>query len=214
MKKYFIILGPPGSGKGTQAKKLAQKLSYIHFGTGDLMRKEAEKGTPLGLQFKKVWKKGKGELVSEDLVQKFVAQKIHELDISKGVVFDGYPRTVSQANHLFRILKEKSIDNLVVFNLVVNTDELIKRLETRRVCQGCKRVFQDPDSLGITDCNDCEGKLIQREEDKSEVIRRRIEIYNKQTAPLIDFYQKTNNLIEINGNPPIKEVWAEIQEKI
>src|SRR3990167_9139194 len=133
MNEIYIILGPPGSGKGTQAKKIAQKLGLVYFGTGDLMREEAQKSTPTGLEFKKVWEEGKGGLVSEELVQKFVETKINEINVSNGIVFDGYPRTIAQAEHLEGILKERGMDNLAVVNLVVAPESSIKRMSKRRV---------------------------------------------------------------------------------
>ena len=189
MNKVFIILGPPGSGKGTQAKRIAQKLDLIYFGTGDLMRQEAEKATPMGLEFKKVWDEGRGGLVSEELVQKFVEGKINEIEVTKGVVFDGYPRTIPQAEHLEGILQERGIDHLFVVNLVVTPESSIKRMSKRRVDEN-------------------------RVEDEPSVFRKRIEVYQKQTAPLVDYYQKQGKLIDIDGEPPIEEVWEEIQDKI
>jgi len=189
MTRNFILLGPPGSGKGTQARRLAQELGLIYFGTGDLMRQEAEKGTPIGLEFKKVWDRGKGELISEDLVQKFVGEKLMGFDLAKGMVFDGYPRTSGQAKRLEGILKEKKIDNLQVINLVVAPKLLIQRMWKRK-----------------TDEN--------RLEDQPEVMAKRINVYQKETAPLIAYYQKKGNLINIDGEPSIEEVWEEIEEKI
>ena len=182
MSKVFIILGPPGSGKGTQAKKIAQKLGLVYFGTGDLMREEAQKSTPTGLEFKKVWEEGKDGLVSEELVQKFVETKINEIDVSNGIVFDGYPRTIPQAEHLEGILQEKRIDDLFVVNLVVAPESLKRRIDENRV------------------------------EDEPSVLKKRIEVYEKQTEPLIDYYQKNGELINIDGEPPIEEVWGEIQK--
>lgn len=212
--KAYIILGPPGSGKGTQAKRLAQSLGLIYFGTGDLMREEAEKGTPLGLEFKKIWDEGKGKLIGEDLVQKFVGQKIDELDINRGIVFEGYPRTIPQAQHLDWVLRNKGLDNIKVFNLSVNPESLIKRMSTRRICDKCSNVFQDPRSLKIEKCDNCGGKLIQRIEDNPDVLEKRIEVYNRQTAPVINYYKSRENLIEIDGEPPIEEVWKKIHKSV
>lgn len=214
MAKVYIILGAPGSGKGTQAKRLAQKLGLIYFGTGDLMREEAKKATPLGLEFKKVWDEGKGGLVSEELVQKFIGEKIKEINESDGIVFDGYPRTIAQAEHLGRIFKEKGIHDLQVINLVVKADSLIQRTQKRRICASCNKIFRDALAEGLTKCDECGGQLIQREEDMPEVLSKRIDVYEKQTTPLIDYYQKTGKLINIDGEPPIDEVWEEIEKVI
>jgi len=183
----YIILGPPGSGKGTQAKRLAQKLGWLYFGTGDLMREEIEKDSPLGKEFRKVSKGG--GLVNDEVVQKFVGQKLEKLDLSKGIVFDGFPRTISQAEYLENIFKKKRIDNLKVINLVTSWESLVKRILKRRLEE--KRV-----------------------DDKSEVIAHRIEVYNRQTKPLLDYYRKQGKLINIDGEPSIDEVWEEIQQKV
>ena len=183
----YIILGPPGSGKGTQAKRLAQKLGWLYFGTGDLMREEIEKDSPLGKEFRKVLEGG--GLVNDEVVQKFVGQKLEELDVSKGIVFDGFPRTISQAEYLQSLLEEKRINNLKVFNLVTSSKSLVKRMLKRSIDE--KRV-----------------------DDKSEIIAHRIEVYNKQTKPLLDYYEKQGNLINIDGEPLIDEVWEELQRKL
>src|SRR3990172_2504612 len=141
MKKYIIILGPPGSGKGTQAKNIAEKYGYYFFGTGDLMRDEAKKETSLGLEFKKVWDQKRGGLVSEELVQRFVREKLESLGIDQKIIFDGYPRSVLQAEHLNNILKSREI---LILNLVVAENELIERMSTRRICEKCEKIFEKP----------------------------------------------------------------------
>ena len=205
-------MGPPGSGKGTQAKKVAQELGLVYFGTGDLMRDEIEKGTALGLEFKKVMEEGK--LVSDDLVEKFVDQRLNDVGIQKGIVFDGYPRTIGQAQHLERFLKEKGIDNLKVLNLTVKPESLIARMQKRRICQECGKIFRDAVGEGLTECDQCHGQLILRNDDKPEVLRHRIDIYVQQTKPLIDFFQRKGVLTNIDGEPSIEEVWEEIKEKL
>ena len=187
MTKKYIILGPPGSGKGTQAKRLAKEKNLFYFGTGDLMRQEAETGTAMGLVFRKVWERGQGELIADELVQRFVGEKLEATDLSQGLVLDGYPRTMEQAEYLEEIFKKKKIDNLLVINLVVSTESLIKRMLKRRVDEN-------------------------RVEDRPEVLRKRIEVYQKQTAPLIEYYQKKGLLINIDGEPTIEEVWEEIKK--
>lgn len=212
LSEVYIILGPPGSGKGTQAKKLAQSLGLIYFGTGDLMRKEAEKGTPLGLEFKKIIEQGK--LVSDNLVEQFVSQKLEELDMSRGAVFDGYPRTIAQAQYLDQLLGKKGINNPIVFNLVVKPESLIERMQKRRICLKCGRIFQDAASEGQTKCDTCGGGLVLRDDNKPEVLGKRIGVYQEQTALLVEYYQSKGNLVEIDGEPPINEVWREIEGQI
>lgn len=210
--KVYIILGPPGSGKGTQAKKLAQSLGSIYFGTGDLMREEIEKESLLGLEFKEIIEKGK--LVGDNLVEEFVGQKLEQVDMSRGLVFDGFPRTIAQAKYLEQFLSKKGINHLVVLNLVVKPQSLVERMQKRRICQKCGKIFQDAVSFGLTKCNVCGGKLVLRDDNKPEILGKRIQVYQEQTAPLVGYYKSKGSLIEIDGEPPIEEVWKEIQRKI
>lgn len=185
MSKYFIILGPPGSGKGTQAKRIAKKLGYFYFGTGDLMREEIDKRTLYGLEFKKAIESGK--LVKDDVVAKFVGQKLKDLNITEGIIFDGYPRTITQAEYLNNILEEKEINNLKVINLVTSPKSLVHRMLKRSIEE--KRV-----------------------DDKPEVINNRIKVYEKQTKPLLEYYKEQGNLINIDGEPSIDKVWEKTQQ--
>lgn len=216
MNKVIIIFGPPGSGKGTQAVKIVQKYGLTYFGTGDLIRDEAEKDTEFGRKFKEILSDGQGRLVPDDLIEQFIGERIKNLDFNKGVIFDGYPRTISQANSLKNILR--GIKPLVLI-LKVDSAAIIERILSRRICESCEKVFENPVELGISQCDACGGKLIQRGDDNAEVIKKRIDIYEQETAPLVDFYQKEGkmnavSIIEINGNPSIEEVWQEIQPKL
>lgn len=206
----YIILGPPGSGKGTQAKKIAQKFGFLYFGTGDLMRKEAETGSEIGLEFQKIWDEGEGKLVPESLVEKFIIEKLNQLDFSRGVVFDGFPRTMAQAEMLEEVFAKRNIKEYAVINLEVKKDEIVDRTSTRRICQSCETIFEDPEEKGIKACEKCGGKLIQRDEDKPEVVKKRLDVYAKQTEPLIKFYNEKEKLINVDGNPSIDDVWANI----
>lgn len=210
----YIFLGPPGSGKGTQAKKLAERLKLFYFGTGDLMREEAEKGTDLGKIFKAVWDKGKGQLVDEEIVEKFVESKIQEKAKSEeNLVFDGFPRTLKQTK-----LLEKHIpinkETFKVIDIDVSLESLIERMETRRVCESCDKIFFKPEENGVRNCDVCGGKLIRRQEDEPEVIRERIKVYEEATTPLISYYQEKGILINIDGEPPIEEVTEEIKKEV
>lgn len=211
--KYIIILGPPGSGKGTQAKIIEQKFAFQFFGTGDLMRKEAESGSQIGQKFQKIWDQGEGGLASDELINEFVNLKLLGLDKTKGIIFDGYPRTIKQAENLEKILQVLP-ENIIVLNIEVSKNLLINRMQTRRVCQKCGQIFFRPKENGIKKCDNCDGNLVQRQEDKPDVIRKRIEVYEKQTKPLIKFYKNHGKLININGDPSIEKVSVEIMEEL
>ena len=211
MNKIIIIFGPPGSGKGTQAARIIQKYGLNYFATGNLIREESEKETELGKKFKEILNDGRGRLVSDELVEQFIGEKLKNLDLAKGVIFDGYPRTINQANSLKNILGK--IKPLVLI-LKVDTAAVIERILSRRICENCEKVFENPAKMGITKCDACGGKLVQRTDDNADTISKRIDIYENETAPLIDFYQKEGKIIEINGNLTIEEVWEEIQQKL
>jgi len=211
--KDIIILGPPGSGKGTQAKKLAQKLSMFYFGTGDLLRDEKQNNTPIGKEFQEILEKREGGLVPDEFINKFVKEKLQIIDLHKNIIFDGFPRTLSQAEMLEIFFKKQKRD-YIVLNLEVNEENIILRLATRRICSNCGKIYYRPDELGKISCDVCQGKLVHRQEDTPEVIKKRIKIYNQQTLPLIDFYKEKNKIININGNLSIEEVDKEIREEI
>ena len=208
--KNYIFLGPPGSGKGTQAKILAEKSGAFYFGAGDLMRKEAELGTEYGKKFKEIWDKGEGLLVPEEISDGFLEAKLREIQ-GKQVIFDGFPRTIKQAEMLGKYFP---YENIEVINILLDDDELMLRATTRRVCKKCQKIFFRADLSGITKCDACGGDLIQRQEDTPEVVKKRIEVYNNETKPLIDYFEEKGNLINIDGAPPILEVTREINTKI
>lgn len=211
MIKNIIIFGPPGSGKGTQAQILAKKLGFFYFGTGDLMRQEAARGTALGKKFQAVWDRGKGELVSEDLVAELVKTQLAQIPKDKGVVFDGFPRTLHQAQILAQILGERG-GTTKVLNLNVSRSSLLDRATTRRVCAECGQIYLTAQKRGNSHCKDCDAKLIQRQEDTPEVVQKRLEVYEEQTKPVLDFYRDKGELTNIDGEPPIEEVTREIDE--
>lgn len=202
--RNIIILGPPGSGKGTQAKILAEKLGYFYFGMGDLMREEAKKNTALGQRFQAVWDKGEGQLVREEDTHELFLKTVQSLKENQGIVFDGYPRSKVQAEHLKESIGE---DGMIVLNIEVSDQSLIERIGKRRICGRCGQIFLDP---SLKKCHLCQGKLIQRQEDSPEVVQKRLQVYNDETRPLIEYFQKKGKLIEIDGEPQIEKVAAEI----
>lgn len=208
--KNYIFLGPPGSGKGTQAKILAEKQGAFYFGAGDLMRKEAQCGTEYGKQFQAVWDKGEGQLVPEKISDGFLESKLQEVK-GRQVIFDGYPRTLKQAEMLERYFPS---ENIIVINISLNDKALVLRATTRRVCEKCGKIFFRADLSGITKCDKCSGNLVQRQEDTEEIVKKRIEVYNNETKPLIDYFENKGILINIDGEPPIEDVTAEINQKL
>lgn len=206
--RNIIILGPPGSGKGTQAKRLAEKLNLTYFGTGDLIREEIAKKTETGKIFESFL--SKGELVPDDLINQLIRDKIHGYKDGP-MVFDGFPRTMDQV----RILEDVwSGEEFTVLNIQVSAESLIKRMEKRRICAKCDKIFIVTDPEKQTTCDVCGGKLIRRTDDNPEVLKERIKVYEKQTAPLIDYYSQKGILENINGEPPIEVVEADIWEKV
>lgn len=211
---YLVLIGPPGSGKGTQAKRLAERLGYFHLSTGDILREAVKEGTPLGLEAKKYMEEGK--LVPDEVVIGIVKERLSSPDCEKGVVFDGFPRTLSQAEALDRIFNElgKRLD--LVVEIEVSEEEVLKRLTGRRTCRNCGAMyhvlFDPPKVEGI--CDKCGGPLYQREDDKEEVIRERLRVYRKDTEPLVTYYENKGVLVKVKGEGPIEEVQQRLSEAI
>lgn len=207
MKKILIFLGPPGAGKGTQSQLLQERNNYLQLSTGDLLREAVKEQTQLGLKAKSFMEQGK--LVPDDLIIQLIDQKIQEIP-DKNLILDGFPRTISQAEALDKLLENQNlkIDAVILFD--IDQEEVVKRLSGRRVCQKCGAVYHivynPPREDGI--CDKCGGKLIQREDDKEEVIRKRLEVYNSQTIPLVEYYQDI--LIKIDATLDKEEVYKKI----
>jgi adenylate kinase len=206
----IILLGPPGAGKGTQAKKIAETYYLPHISTGDILRENINNNTKLGLNAKSFM--SRGELVPDNLLIMIIKERLSRDDSMKGFLLDGYPRTIPQADALQMILTEsiKKID--AVLNIAVDDEELIKRLSGRRMCScgtSYHVIFNPPEKEGI--CNSCKGKLYQRDDDKAEAIRNRLAVYKKQTQPLIEYYQKKGILQNINGAKDISEIYEDIK---
>lgn len=207
MNKNIIILGPPGSGKGTQAKCLAEKLNLTYFGTGDLIREEIAAKTARGEEFNSFLKKG--ELIPDDLLDQLIREKIGHYK-NGPMVFDGFPRTMDQV----KIMEDVwAGDDFLVLNIQVKSESLINRMEKRRICSGCGKIFII-ESDGEKVCDVCGGQLIRRSDDNPEVLKNRIKVYEAQTAPIIDYYKEKNNIIDIDGEPSIEEVENDIWEKV
>ncbi|MEJ7553474.1 MAG: adenylate kinase [Aquificaceae bacterium] len=198
-----VFLGPPGSGKGTQAKKLSQELGLMHISTGDLLREAVKNQTPLGLKAKEYM--DRGELVPDNLMIALIEEVMPK---EGGFILDGFPRTVPQALALEEMLRsyKRDVDKVFLFDL--SEEVVVERLSGRLTCSQCgavyHRKYNPPKQEGV--CDLCGGKLIQREDDKEEVVRRRYRVYKEQTSPLVEFYQKRNKLIILDASQNIQEV--------
>ena len=203
----LVLVGPPGAGKGTQAHFIASHLTIPRISTGDIFRYNVTNHTELGAQAKGYM--DRGDLVPDEVTVAMVRDRLAEDDAKDGFLLDGFPRNVPQADTLKKILTDELDQKLtVVLELVVDEDEVVRRLSGRRTCRRCQRVWHvlyEPSSQpGI--CDDCGGELFQRDDDKEEVIRHRIEVYNSQTSPLIEFYADEGILVGIDATGPVEEV--------
>lgn len=200
MAQIFIFLGPPGAGKGTQARVVARELGVPHISTGDILREAARKKTGLGLAAKA--KMDKGELVPDDVISPIVEERLSQPDCRKGAILDGFPRTTVQAQFLDGILERTGLGEPLVINIQVATDCVIKRLTGRRTCQTCGEIYNNymnpPRKSGV--CDKDGGRLIQRADDNERAIRIRLKAYERDTLPLIDYYRQMNALMQIDGN--------------
>lgn len=195
----LILLGPPGAGKGTQATLVSQGAGVAHVATGDLFRENIHNQTELGMQAKAFV--DRGALVPDDLTVRMLLDRLDRPDTQKGVLLDGFPRTVDQARALDEALKERgqAVDQVLYIN--VGEEEVVRRLAGRWTCRQCgavyHQVFSPPKQPGR--CDQCGGELYQRDDDKPETVRNRLTVFNQQTAPLIDYYKKQSKLLEVNG---------------
>ncbi|HEX9255078.1 MAG TPA: adenylate kinase [Candidatus Angelobacter sp.] len=208
----IVLLGPPGAGKGTQAKLIAGHYGIPHISTGDILRSNVARGTELGRKAKAVMERG--ELVSDDLVNGMVADRIKHPDCDRGFVLDGFPRTVAQAEWLDRELAGKAGNTrpTVVVDVDVSYNQLLQRLTGRRTCPVDGKIYniylQPPKENGV--CDVCGTQLFQRVDDTEEVISERLKSYERQTLPLEDFYRKQGRLRRINGEQPVEQVLADM----
>ena len=210
LDRAVIFLGPPGSGKGTQAKELAKQYGVPHLSTGDMLREHVSKGTPLGFRAKPIMERG--ELVPDSLVLKMVADRIERPDCEHGFVFDGFPRTVAQAKYLGEMLRRQGFKQPFVIHMVIPTSVLMKRLTGRRICKQGGEIYniydRSPKVEGI--CDNDGGELIHRPDDREEVVAPRLNAYEKLTAPLVQYYRRLGALHDVDANRSVDEVWREI----
>jgi adenylate kinase len=201
-----VLVGPPGAGKGTQAQFIASHLSIPKISTGDIFRANVSEGTPLGLEAKKFM--DAGDLVPDEVTIGMVRDRLADDDAQTGFLLDGFPRTVRQAETLDKMLAERSAALDVVLELVVDDDEVVRRLSGRRTCRRCGHVWHvdfDPPSRPDI-CDQCSGPLFQRDDDREETIRHRLEVYAEQTAPLVGFYADRGALVGIDAMGLVEDV--------
>ena len=212
MKAFnLVLLGPPGSGKGTQAELLRDRLGFVHYSTGDVFRDHIKRKTPVGLEVEEYVVSGK--LVPDEVVLEVVNAFMTE-HAGKPIVYDGFPRTVPQAEGLDRVLEGHDLAVDVAVLVELDDEEVVKRLSARRQCRKCKRIynltFSPSKTPGI--CDVCGGELYQREDDKEETIRDRLAVYHEQTEPLIDYYRERFKLERIAGEIGRDKVFEQLKQ--
>lgn len=207
---YILLMGPPGAGKGTQAERLIEKYNIPQISTGDMFRAAVKNGTPLGLEAKKYMDSGR--LVPDEVTIGIVRERLSEKDCQKGFILDGFPRTTAQAVSLDAILRELQITLDGVINIAVPNEELIRRTTGRLICRVCGATyhseFNPPKVAGK--CDKDGGELYQRDDDREETVRQRLEVYGTQTKPLIDYYKNNGHYVEVDGLQPMSKVFNDI----
>lgn len=216
-KKELVFLGPPASGKGTQTSRLSQHLNFPHVDTGSLLRKALAEGTPDGLVAKSYIEKG--QLVPVEIVASIIKTRLGEADCANGFILDGFPRSTEQAEMLEGMLKEIDGDKDVTFKVIyfdIDQQLLLDRIIYRRSCSKCGKIYNlqslKPKCEGL--CDECCSELTQRKDDTEEIAKSRFDTYFKETAPLIEFYEKKGSLTKINANGEVSEVWERLLEAV
>lgn len=206
----LVLLGAPGAGKGTQAKKLIDKYAIPQISTGDILRKAVADGTPLGKEAKVIM--DSGGLVSDKIVLGLVQERLTQDDCKNGYILDGFPRNTPQAEALDKMLSEMGAPLTVALSVDVDKDVLMKRLTGRRTCKNCQQMyniyFSAPKKEGV--CDKCGGPLFQRDDDREETIKKRLDVYDSQTAPLFDYYSKKGILKSVKGTGSIDDIFKAV----
>ena len=210
----IAFLGPPGAGKGTQARDLAQEWGVLHLATGDMLREAVAAGSPLGREAKDYM--DRGALVPDDVIIRMMGERLGRADARPGFILDGFPRTIAQAEALAKLLKDlgQTLDTVVYFD--VSEPELLRRLTGRRVCRKCGHTYHlvsnPPKRAGI--CDACGGELYQRDDDSEATVRNRLQVYQRQTAPLLDYYRQRNTLTTVAGEGPVAMIRDAIRKAV
>jgi len=207
---HLIIFGPPGSGKGTVSEEVAKVYGIPHISTGDLLREHISKKTALGMKAKEYM--DRGELVPDELVNEVLKDALSRSECKRGFILDGYPRTLTQAEELEKILSNLGLHIDCVLNLNVSDEEIVKRLSTRRVCKVCGAVYNlitnPPKVEGV--CDRCGGTLILRDDDKPDIVKSRLQTYVKMSAPVLNYYVARNKVLDIDGSGDVVTVKARV----
>lgn len=210
----IVLLGAPGAGKGTQAKKLIEKYGMPQISTGDLLRAAVAAGTPLGKEAKSYM--DKGELVPDSVVLGMVEERLKQDDCKKGYILDGFPRNTAQAEALDKMLASLNMSLTAALSVDVPFDDLMKRLTGRRTCKSCGQMynvfFKAPAKEGV--CDKCSGELFQRDDDKEATIKKRLEVYSAQTEPLIGYYKNKGILKSVSGTGSIDDIFKKVTETL
>lgn len=204
-----ILLGAPGAGKGTQAERIVQVFELAHVSTGDILRRAVKEGSPLGLEAKRYM--DSGELVPDEVVIGLVKDRLSQADASAGFILDGFPRTVNQAQALDVALADMGTSVDVVVSVNVDKGSIVDRLTSRRTCRGCGKIFNVRNVGDQRACQACGGELYQRDDDTVETVSNRLDVYERSTAPLIDYYRDKGRLHEVDGDRPVEEVFADVR---
>lgn len=207
---HIVILGPPGSGKGTQASRIAREYGLAHLSTGDMLRDAVARKTGLGLEAETYMKRGL--LGPDEIIFRLIAEALEAAE-KTGWILDGFPRNLPQAEMLTRLLEERGEKIDYVLDIAVDFELIVRRLSNRRVCPACKAVYNlDTIKTKVEGkCDKCGGALVKRPDDEEATVRKRLAVYEEQTAPVIDFYKKRGGLVAVNGAGEIEDIFAEIR---
>lgn len=207
---YILLMGPPGAGKGTQSPRLVERYNIPTISTGDMFRAAVRERTPLGVKAKAFM--DAGQLVPDDVTIGIVQERLTKEDTKNGFILDGFPRTIDQAIALDVALKEMGIDKVHVIDITMNQNLLVSRITGRRICKSCGTTYHilnlPPKVEGV--CDVCGGELYQREDDREDTVKNRLEVYAKQTKPLVDYYENRGFYKRITGNQDVEKVYQDI----